>query len=103
MTHQYINDFHDSMNDHKGDYKALTGSEFRRGVVVEYEVMRTMSDRDDRARIVVWERPPSDDDPRNTRWIKRVSKYGAVDEIRRIFDSFDSRDDMMALIDEKNE
>lgn len=98
---QYINEFQASMNEHSGaEYKAFRSrdNDIRRPIVVEYERFHSRSDR---ARIVVWERPT--ENPRSNRWVKRVSKYGTVDEIEPIFREFDGGDSMRELIDEKND
>jgi len=90
MTHNYVNEFHDSMNEHaNARYKAVPP------YVVEAERLGgadAIRPSEPRGFLRIWRRPS--DDPRNSRWTKVYDSTGAWDEIVAEYDEITSESDV---------
>lgn len=90
MSHQYVNEFQDSMNEHpRAEYRAITGKgcDTGQGYVIENE-----RDYKGRGHLRVWQRPESN--PRSNEWGKVYDEFGTWEETKETFRSISSKEDV---------
>ena len=79
MTHNYVNEFQDSMNEHaNAEYKAIPP------YVLELERHRNMKDNV-RGCLKIWRRPSNN--PRENEWGLKMRKWGEWEEMKEMFDA----------------
>ena len=90
MSHNYVNEFQDSMNEHaNAQYKAIAP------YVLENERMSSMRG-EDRGYLRVWKRPP--ENPRENEWTKKTQFFDSWEITQDVFESMKTKEDVEIFI-----
>ncbi len=93
MTHNYVNEFHDSMNEHgNAQYKAIPP------YVIELERSAKMNG-EDTGFLRIWKRPEGDLNPREERWTKMYDRIDSWEETKEEYDKINSKYQAEILIE----